>query len=157
VRELRRRREAGADGDGTDVAAIGARGALTGMGVTRARPADVLVVDDDPDVLEFTRFLLSSRGYTVRTSEDGEVALHEMRRRPPDALVLDIMMPRLDGRGVMRGMKADPTLCGVPIVVISGAADLGPELDGCAVLCKPVDPEALVAEVARCVGHGAPR
>jgi CheY-like chemotaxis protein len=115
---------------------------------------DVLVADDDPDTRDFVGFVLSARGYGVRNAVDGEDALACMKTQAPDVLVLDIMMPRLDGREVMREMKADPVLAHVPVVVISGAADLGPELEGCAVLRKPVSPSALVAEVARCAAMG---
>ena len=115
------------------------------------QPAEVLVVDDDPDVREFIGFLLSSRGYAVTKAEDGAGALDQMRRRAPDVVLLDLMMPRVEGRDVLRGMTADPMLSRVPVIVISGASDLGPELDSCVVLRKPVNPDALVAEVARCL------
>jgi CheY-like chemotaxis protein len=121
--------------------------------VVTEKAAEVLVVDDDPDVREFTGFLLASKGYAVQKAFDGQDAMERMTLHAPDVVVLDIMMPRLDGRGVLRAMKADDVLARVPVVIISGASDLGAKLEGCSVLRKPVSPAALIAEVARCLAE----
>ena len=60
---------------------------------------EVLVLDDDPDVLEFLAAVLTNEGYRARRAEDGLVALVEVRRARPDLVVADIVMPRLDGIG----------------------------------------------------------
>ncbi|HEX6590356.1 MAG TPA: response regulator [Longimicrobiales bacterium] len=80
---------------------------------------EVLVVDDDPDSRRVaTRFLTEAK-LTVREAVDGESALHDMERQPPDAVVLDLMMPVLDGFGVLATMRANPRLARIPVVVLT--------------------------------------
>ena len=80
---------------------------------------DVLVVDDDPDSRRVASQFLADANVHVRESGDGESALLEMRRRSPDVVVLDLMMPVLDGFGVLATMRADPVLSSVPVVVLT--------------------------------------
>ena len=80
---------------------------------------DALVVDDDPDSRRVASRFLTAAGVSVREAADGETALAEMRRRAPDVAVLDLMMPVLDGFGVLAAMRADPLIAGVPVVVLS--------------------------------------
>jgi CheY-like chemotaxis protein len=80
---------------------------------------DVLVVDDDEDSRRVATQFLSDARVHVRESADGESALLEMRRRSPDVVVLDLMMPVLDGFGVLATMRADPVLSSVPVVVLT--------------------------------------
>jgi signal transduction histidine kinase len=86
---------------------------------TPPRPFDVLVVDDDPDSRRVAAKFLSEANVTVREAQDGETALVEMRSHPPDVLVLDLMMPVLDGFGVLATIRADPLLAGLPVVVLT--------------------------------------
>ena len=83
------------------------------------RPFDVLVVDDDPDSRRVAAKFLSEANVKVREAQDGESALVEMRGHPPDVLVLDLMMPVLDGFGVLATIRADPLLSGLPVVVLT--------------------------------------
>ena len=83
------------------------------------RSYDVLVVDDDPDSRRVAAKFLSEADLHVRKASDGESALVEMRRRPPDVVVLDLMMPVLDGFGVLATMRADSALAGIPVVVLT--------------------------------------
>ena len=83
------------------------------------REVDVLVVDDDPDSRRVAAQFLADASVHVRESADGESALLEMRRRSPDVVVLDLMMPVLDGFGVLATMRADPVLSSVPVVVLT--------------------------------------
>jgi signal transduction histidine kinase len=80
---------------------------------------DVLVVDDDDDSRRVAVRFLAEAGLTPRDVADGEAALTEMRRHPPDVVVLDLMMPVLDGFGVLAAMRADPTMCAIPVVVLT--------------------------------------
>ena len=111
----------------------------------------VLIVEDEPDVREAMAMLLGLKGYEVREAPDGMSALATMHEQPPGAVILDLTMPVMDGWTVRQHMKADPQLAGVPIIVVSGVADVGPELRDCAVLKKPVDADRLLAEVRRCL------
>jgi CheY-like chemotaxis protein len=86
---------------------------------TQQRPFDVLVVDDDPDSRRVAAKFLSEANVKVREAQDGETALVEMRSQPPDVLVLDLMMPVLDGFGVLATSRADPLLSGLPVVVLT--------------------------------------
>ena len=87
--------------------------------VELGRPVDVLVVDDDPDSRRVAAKFLSEAHVRVREAQDGESALVEMRTHPPDVLVLDLMMPVLDGFGVLATLRADPMLAGIPVVVLT--------------------------------------
>jgi signal transduction histidine kinase len=88
---------------------------------------DVLVVDDDPDSRRVASRFLVSEGVSVREAADGETALAEMRLKAPDVAVLDLMMPVLDGFGVLAAMRADPLLSGIPVVVLSAKSLTGAE------------------------------
>jgi CheY-like chemotaxis protein len=79
----------------------------------------VLVVDDDPDARRITTGVLRALGADVREAVDGEAALDAMRRRRPDVAVIDLLMPVLDGFGVLAAMRADPRLRSVPVVVLT--------------------------------------
>ena len=80
---------------------------------------EVLLIDDDEDSRRIAGRVLRERGIRVRECVDGENGLVEMRRRPPDVAVLDLMMPVLDGFGVLAAMRADPLLAGIPVVVLT--------------------------------------
>ena len=123
------------------------------------KQVEVLVVDDEATVRNFLSLFLTSNGYAVRKASDGVEAMEAMAQRVPDLVLLDVMMPRLDGHGVLRAMKADPVLSRVPVLVVSAAGDIGSELEGCAVLRKPVSTASLLDQLARCLapdyGRGA--
>jgi PAS domain S-box-containing protein len=82
----------------------------------------VLLADDNADMREYVTRLLVEQGYLVEAVTDGEAALAAVRRRPPDLVLSDIMMPRLDGFGLVRAMRNDPALRTVPIVLLSARA-----------------------------------
>jgi len=82
-------------------------------------PIEVLVVDDDPDSRRVATNFLQAEGARVREAVDGETALVAMRRKAPDVVVLDLMMPVLDGFGVLAAMRADPLLSTIPVVVLT--------------------------------------
>ena len=81
--------------------------------------AKILVADDDPIFLQFTRSLLEDRGYEVVTAEDGEQALAVVRRERPDLVVTDLVMPYKNGLEIIREMRAESTLQHIPVIVIS--------------------------------------
>jgi signal transduction histidine kinase len=83
------------------------------------RSVDVLVIDDDEDSRRVAAKFLSEHAIRVRECRDGETGLAEMRLRPPDVVVLDLMMPVLDGFGVLAAMRADPLIAGIPVVVLT--------------------------------------
>jgi CheY-like chemotaxis protein/anti-sigma regulatory factor (Ser/Thr protein kinase) len=95
------------------------RGEPEPEGAAPLAACDALIVDDDPDSRRVASRFLVAAGVSVRESPDGESALAEMRRRAPDVAVLDLMMPVLDGFGVLAAMRADPLLSAIPVVVLS--------------------------------------
>jgi len=101
----------------------------------------VLVIDDDPAVLELMTRFLEREGFAVRTALDGEAGLRLAAEVHPSAILLDILMPRLDGWAVLSRLKADPALAGIPVVVVSFVDDrgLGFSLGAADYLTKPVE------------------
>lgn len=115
-------------------------------------PALILVADDNPDNIEVLRCRLVAHGYDVVTAEDGEDALAVAKTSLPDLVLLDVMMPKMDGIDVCRALKADTSLPFIPIVMItakSSTEDIIAALEAGAdeYLTKPVDHGALVARV----------
>lgn len=92
-----------------------------------ARPADVVIVDDDEDTRDTLASVLESSGYHVRTATSGRHALDTLAGMPvlPRLVLLDLLMPGMSGDDVIREMKRTPRLAGVPVVLFSGASDLG--------------------------------
>ena len=109
--------------------------------------ATVLVTDDEPTSRRIIGAHLAREGYRVIYAGSGSEALEAAKRERPDAITLDIMMPKVDGWSVLRDLKADPDLAGIPVVLVSMTADrgLGFALGAAAVLSKPVDRAELAA------------
>src|SRR5215468_1367588 len=115
-------------------------------------PPRLLVADDNPLNVDILRTRLTAQGYEVLTAGDGEAALALARTEQPDLLLLDIMMPGLDGLEVCRRLKADPTLPFMPVILVTAKADsrdivAGLDAGADEYLPKPVDQAALVARV----------
>ena len=83
----------------------------------RDKPARILIVDDHEDNIELLRARLEARGYCIDTAMDGEQALARVANTAPDLILLDVMMPRIDGFEVVRRLKADKTLPFIPIIL----------------------------------------
>src|SRR6478672_8369842 len=83
----------------------------------RDAPARILIVDDHEDNIELLRARLEARGYTIDSAMDGEEALHAIAKSPPDLVLLDVMMPRIDGFEVVRRVKANRSLPFIPIIL----------------------------------------
>ena len=83
----------------------------------------VLIVDDELSTAQAAAELLRFAGYDVATEPNGRVALAAMRRRPPDALLLDYMMPVLDGLQTLAAMRGDAALARIPVVLMSAAPE----------------------------------
>lgn len=115
-------------------------------------PPLILVVDDVPDNVEILQLRLENRGYQVATAGDGIEALEKIRELLPDLVLLDIMMPKMDGIETVRRLKADPSLPFIPVILVTARADAkdvvaGLESGGDDYLTKPVDHAALLARV----------
>jgi DNA-binding NarL/FixJ family response regulator len=115
-------------------------------------PPWILVVDDDPVNLDVAAARLAAHGYNILTAANGEQALEIAREQHPDLILLDIVMPGLDGLEVCRRLKADQSASFTPIIMLTAKVDAGDivaglEAGGDEYLAKPVDPSALVARV----------
>lgn len=122
-------------------------------------PTVLLVVEDDRDIREALVEILEESGLEVESCKDGVEALERLDRGPlPDLLLLDLMMPRLDGFGVLAEMKKNAALSAVPVVVLSASTDLPRALQAGArsTLRKPIDIDRLMHEIERSLpGSGA--
>lgn len=112
----------------------------------------ILVVDDDPGIRDVVCFALQKAGYATTTAADGEQALRRFAADPPALVVLDILMPELDGVEVCRRLRADARGKAVPIVFLSSKDDevdriVGLEVGGDDYVAKPFSPRELVARV----------
>ena len=115
-------------------------------------PARILVVDDIADNVEILRTRLTSLGYEVVVAEDGEQALAKVRETLPDLILLDIMMPKINGLEVVKRLKSDATLPFIPVILVTAKVDpkdvvMGLDAGGDDYLSKPIDHGALVARV----------
>ena len=115
-------------------------------------PARILIADDNPDNLDIFRTRLAAHKYEIITATDGKEALAAAREMQPDVILLDIMMPKMDGVEVCRHLKADPSLPFMPIIMVTAktsSKDVVTSLEAGAdeYLTKPVDHGALVARV----------
>ena len=89
----------------------------------KKRQGTILVVDDTPEILALVETRLRRRGYDVATAADGDAALVSAQARPPDLVVLDIMMPKRNGWEVARALKRDPTTQHTKIVVLTAIGE----------------------------------
>lgn len=115
-------------------------------------PPRILVVDDIPANVDILRARLEAHGYDIVTAGGGEEALAAVRDQLPDLIVLDVMMPKIDGIEVCRRLRADPSCPFIPIVLLTAKADpkdvvTALEAGGDEYLIKPVDQAALIARV----------
>jgi putative two-component system response regulator len=114
--------------------------------------SEVLVVDDHRPNLELVEAILVEAGYRVRLAHDGQQALDAVQAASPDCIVLDVMMPRLDGFEVCRRLKADRATRAIPVVLLTALSDVEDKVTGLEMgaddfLTKPVDAQALLARV----------
>jgi len=115
-------------------------------------PAQILVADDNPANVDIFRTRLSAHGYDIITAGDGEAALTLAKEALPDLIVLDIMMPKMNGIEVCRALKADSSLPFIPIVLVTARSEpkdvvAGLEAGAEEYLSKPIDQTALIARI----------
>jgi two-component system phosphate regulon response regulator PhoB len=90
----------------------------------------ILIVDDDPDMVELLRFALTDAGFSVRTAADGQEALRKARRAPPDLVVLDLLLPGMNGYSVCEQLRLNPATASVPVLMITVLLGEFPRLVG---------------------------
>lgn len=127
----------------------------------------VLIIEDDPDVAEMLVMVLEVEGFSVDLAVDGEQGLELARQARPDVIVLDVMMPNVNGWAVAEALKEIPDLASVPVVFCTAKSDAeatwrGWRLGAASYMTKPFDNEELISELLRvtrpaAVSSGEPR
>tara|TARA_Y100000031_G_C8019792_1_gene291989 strand:- start:30 stop:389 length:360 start_codon:yes stop_codon:yes gene_type:complete len=79
----------------------------------------ILVIDDEPDVLEVIKTRLETNGYEIITASDGDIGIDKLKIAKPDLIVLDVMMPKMDGLAFVKKVKADKAIPNIPIIILT--------------------------------------
>jgi two-component system, OmpR family, phosphate regulon response regulator PhoB len=114
--------------------------------------AKIFLVEDDADIAEVLRYNLQREGFDVETFDRGDTALAGIRRRPPDLLLLDLMLPGLDGLEMCRLLKRDPRTAAIPLVMLTARGEetdriVGLELGADDYISKPFSPREVVLRI----------
>ena len=114
--------------------------------------SSILIVEDETDLADVVCYHLEREGYTCRRAADGERALAEASRQPPDLIILDRMLPRLSGDEVARRLRRDTRTSTIPIIMLTARAqktdiELGEETGADEYITKPFDMDTLIALV----------
>ena len=120
----------------------------------------ILVVDDEEDAVELIEFNLQNAGFRVATASDGMEAVEKSRVMPPDLIILDLMLPELDGLEVCKILRRDPATQNIPIIMLTAKASeldrvLGLEIGADDYVTKPFSPRELVLRVKKQLQHTA--
>lgn len=122
-------------------------------GVIVDRPYRILLVDDRPEELRLLMHALNHEKYQISIAMDGEQGLARARSSPPDLIVLDVKMPRLNGLDVLRSLRSNAATASVPVIFLSVLGDLNDKLAGFELgavdyVAKPYDPDEMAARIA---------
>jgi DNA-binding response OmpR family regulator len=112
----------------------------------------VLVVEDEPDIRDLLAFHLERGGYQVTRAATGPEALRQLRAAPPDLVILDLMLPEMDGLEVCRRLRAEPATAALPVIMLTAKGDevdrvVGLELGADDYVVKPFSPKEVLARV----------
>jgi CheY-like chemotaxis protein len=119
----------------------------------------ILIVDDDPDILDGILMILDSQDYQLKTARDGVMCLEALKEEVPDLLILDLLMPRMDGWGVIREVRKDSRYENMPIMILTTVVEdasrrryeleTGYSMDIQAYMEKPAKPNELIGQVEK--------
>ena len=112
----------------------------------------ILIVDDDADLIEGLRWYLEAEGFQVIAASDGEAAIETFRKERPDLVILDIMMPKMDGYETCKRLKSDDATRGIPVILLSAKGrnvdqKMGFEVGADDYITKPFSPRKLVERI----------
>ena len=112
----------------------------------------ILLVDDEPDLVEMVKLRLEANDYGVIVAYNGQEALDKARKDKPDLIILDLMLPKMDGYKVCGLLKADTRYNKIPIIMFTARAQdsdikMGKEVGADAYITKPFEPQALLAKI----------
>ncbi|MDD3643230.1 MAG: response regulator [Candidatus Krumholzibacteria bacterium] len=116
------------------------------------RKGKILVVDDEVNITQILEFSIGAEGYEVITASNGEEAIDKARREQPDLIILDIMMPRIDGYEACRILKSNPLTKSIPVVLLTAKGRdidkrLGYEVGATDYIIKPFSPSKLIDRI----------
>jgi DNA-binding response OmpR family regulator len=116
----------------------------------------VLIVEDEPHIVESLSFVLRREGFSVSAVLDGEAALDSLRHDPPDLVILDVMIPRLNGFEVLKHAKSDPALKAIPVIILTAKGQLqdrrlAEEIGSDGFMTKPFSNRDIVEQVRRLI------
>jgi len=122
-------------------------------------PIEILVIEDDPDILELVEFNLMRQGFRVHTAKDGESGLKQAMTLNPSLILLDIMLPGIDGLKVCRKLRENPKTHNIPIVMLTAKGEesdavIGLEVGADDYIRKPFSPKEMVARVRAILRRG---
>lgn len=119
----------------------------------------IVVIEDEPDIVEVVSYNLKREGYNVLSVDRGDEGLNVIRNQSPNLVILDLMLPGMDGLSICQQMKADPIIRDIPIIIISAKGEesdvvIGLELGADDYLSKPFSPRELLARVKAVLRRG---
>ena len=122
-------------------------------------PKKILVVDDEPGIVELLEMRLKATGYEVSSAYDGVEALEKAKREKPDLVILDLMLPKMDGYKVCALLKKDARYARIPIVMFTARAQeedrkMGLEAGADGYITKPFEPQVLLDKIQQLIGNG---
>jgi DNA-binding response OmpR family regulator len=122
------------------------------MAAKKTDKSCILIIDDDEDILDITRAFLEAKGYDVVQARTGQEALKKVKSSKPSLILLDVMMPRMDGFWLCRVLKSDPKFRPIPIIFLTASDDAQSRIEGqkCGgddYLTKPFDLDALEVRI----------
>jgi len=123
-------------------------------------PKRVVCIEDEPEMIDLVRLILGRKGFTVIGANGGVEGFETVRREKPDLVLLDLMMPDMDGWEVYQQMKADPELKDIPVVVVTAKAQSIDKVLGLHIakvddyITKPFGPQELLESVEKILGGG---
>ena len=120
----------------------------------------ILIVDDEEDVLDLLQLVFETSGFAVRRASSGKTAVSSAWEEPPDVVLLDVMMPEMDGWQVLRTLKGDERTRNVPVVMLSARAERRDKMIGLqegaeGYIAKPFSPAEVVREVQSFLERGS--
>jgi DNA-binding response OmpR family regulator len=112
----------------------------------------VLITEDEPNIVESLTFILQRAGYEVSAVLDGEAAVQRLRSDPPDIMILDIMLPKMNGFEVLKLIKTDPVLKSLPVVILTAKGQahdrqLAEQIGADAFVTKPFSNRDLIQQI----------
>ncbi len=122
----------------------------------------ILIVDDEEDILHFLELVLREKGYEVVTAANGHDALTRAQIEKPDLVLLDIMMPQMDGWEVLKLLRVDDETSDIPVAMLSARTEAKDRVQGLQegaidYICKPISLQELLVKIETIFGQGADR